>query len=194
MKNFTIILILIYLTLYSHLSIATPLIVEQGVIYEQAVCQGITSPTLAINKFNDISSVQDDGSIQYQVDLAASGNGGSYDCVDARNDYYQQNFFFAWRASSGTFTDITPVGYKPYSIVRWSGVLKAEGEAQIIKAYMGDSLGSLVSQVIPLQEEKLTPPSNLTVTFNGTAYTLSWTDNSSNEQGFKLEGGLDGVN
>ena len=40
----------------------------------------------------------------------------------------------------------------------------------------------------------LIAPSNLRVSFSGVNYTIAWNDNSSNEDGFKLEGSTDQVN
>lgn len=146
MKKLVLTISLLFLPITSVFAVYS-LPISKGTFYEQAVCQNLVHPKISVSTYNESVRYSSSNSVYVQVDMIVSTDGGSYNCTDSQNRYHRQNVFFAWRASTGKFTDITAGNAKPFSTMRWSGTIR-RGSQHKIKAYVGNALGSLVSQNI----------------------------------------------
>lgn len=100
------------------------------------------------------------------------------------------------RSTDGTnFTQIATVGAGVTSYAS-TGLAASTTYYYRVRAYNagGDSAYSNLASATTLASQPPAAPSNLTATAGKKKVTLGWTDNSTNETGFKIERSADGVN
>ncbi len=144
----------------------------------------------------NLSSVPN-GATLTQIDItpcASRASSGSTNPV--MNLFYRLNGANSSDSGSYSLTGVTPVVLSATSFTGLSAVKSSTSTIEIGAVLTSGAKGARLSQISTvITYTPLSSPSSLMAVSAGTeAALLSWTDNSSNEDGFKIERGTDGIN
>ena len=171
---------------------------------DETSCNGTTdyvATTVTGNRDSyqvSLSSIPDGATItNIAVTPCASKNKSSGSSV--MNVFYRLNGANSADQGSYSLTGTTPVALATTNFSSLSIVKASSTAVQVGAVYTSGTGGarlSRVATVITYTPTAPNAPSNLIANVFGTStiVSLSWTDNSSNEQGFWVERGTDGVN
>lgn len=141
----------------------------------------------------NLSSIPDGATIT-QIDITPCAskhqNGGSNSTM---NVFYRYNGVNSADAGSYSLTGTTPVALATTSFSGLSHVKSSSSTLQIGAVLSAGNKGARLSRMATqVTYTLLNAPSNLSATPSGSQVGLSWTDNATNEDGFKIERSTDG--